>query len=157
KWRKVPGILMALGGLGALIGALVPGLRVQFAYSWLQAFMCCLSLCLGGLFLVLLHHLFDASWSVPIRRVNEHIACLLPVMALLFIPIALLAKRIYPWMNENPLEDHALEAKLPLFTVPMFYIIAVICFAVWAILSWQLRYWSLQQDQTGSHECTHKM
>src|SRR5438132_809619 len=91
RWRSLPAILIAAGGLGCLIGGLAPSLRQQFAYSWLLAFMFFLSLCLGGLFLVLLHHLFDASWSVPIRRVNEHIACLLPVMTFLFIPIALLA------------------------------------------------------------------
>jgi hypothetical protein len=32
----------------------------QFAYSWLLGFMFFLSLCAGGLFLVLVHHLFDA-------------------------------------------------------------------------------------------------
>src|SRR5438309_8530297 len=102
RWRSLPAILMAVGGLGSLIGGLVPSLRQQFAYSWLLAFMFFLSLCLGGLFLVLLHHLFDASWSVPIRRVNEHLACLFPVMTFLFIPIALLAPILYPWMTINP-------------------------------------------------------
>src|SRR6266478_9586518 len=110
KWRNVPNWLMAVGGLGVLLGAAVPALRQQFAFSWLLAFMLFLSLCLGGLFLVLVHHLFDAGWSVPIRRFCEHIATLLcPVMLVLFIPIAIGAKLIYPWMHEaNPLKDHAL-------------------------------------------------
>ena len=57
----------------------------QFAFSWLLAFMFFLSLCLGALFLVLVHHLFDAGWSVPIRRFCEHIASLLfPWMAVAF-------------------------------------------------------------------------
>src|ERR1041385_3333405 len=93
RWRAVPMWLMVIGGVGAAIGWAVPGLRMQFAYSWLLAFMFFLSLCLGALFLVLRHHLFDASWSVGIRRFEEHMAYLLPVMALLFIPIALLAPR----------------------------------------------------------------
>ena len=33
---------------------------------------------MGALFLVLAHHLFDAGWSVPIRRFCEHISNLLP-------------------------------------------------------------------------------
>src|SRR6266436_6375834 len=116
KWRNVPFILMGVGGLLALIGAVVK--VEQFAYSWLLAFMFCLSLCLGALFLVIVHHLFDAGWSVPIRRFCEHISTMLfPWMALLFIPIALLATKIYPWMHEaNPKLDHALQAKRPLFT-----------------------------------------
>src|SRR6266487_3858476 len=102
KWRKLPSLLMAGGGAVALIGLLV-SLAVkhdggqQFAFSWLLAFMFCLSICLGALFLVLVHHLFDAGWSVPIRRTCEHIASLLPLMAILWIPIAIFAKQLYAW------------------------------------------------------------
>src|ERR1044071_3027219 len=90
KWRNVPIILMAAGGLLAVIGAVVsfgdhdhPGR--QFGFSWLLAFMFCLSICLGALFLVIAHHLFDAGWSVAIRRTCENISSLLfPWMAILF-------------------------------------------------------------------------
>src|SRR5882724_13380059 len=93
RWRKVPAILMVIGGLLALIGFFVS--RQQFAYSWLLAFMFFLSLCLGSLFLVLVHHLFDAGWSVAIRRFCEHISTLLsPWMLFLFLPIAIGARTI---------------------------------------------------------------
>ena len=86
-------MLMAGGGLLSLIGAVA--FTDQFAFSWLQAFMFALSLCGGALFLVLVHHLFDAGWSVPIRRFCEHISTLsFPVLFLLFIPIAILAPRL---------------------------------------------------------------
>ena len=69
-------------------------------------------------------------------------------MAVLFIPIAWLAPEIYPWMKmllaHDP--DHAVTAKHPLFTFPGFYIVAVVCFAVWIVLSNRLRHWSLRQD-----------
>ena len=86
-WQKLPMILIGLGGAGGLIGALTPSLTKQFGYSYLLAFMFFLSLCLGGWFMVLMHHLFDASWSVPTRRFCEHVACLAPMLALLFLPI----------------------------------------------------------------------
>src|SRR5688500_13940534 len=85
KFRPLSTILIVVGGLGALLGFIF--FRKQFAFSWLTTFMFYLSIMLGGLFLVLVHHLFDASWSVPIRRINENIACLAPVMAVLFLPI----------------------------------------------------------------------
>ena len=78
-WQKAPMILIGVGGLGGLIGIFIPSLTKQFAHSYLLAFMFFLSICLGGLFLTIIHHLFDASWSVPIRRVTEHLAFLLPV------------------------------------------------------------------------------
>jgi hypothetical protein len=157
RWRNLPLQLMIGGGIVALIGALV--WPVNFAYAWLLGFMFFLSLCLGALFLVLVHHLFDAGWSVPIRRFCEHISSLLfPWMAVLFIPIALLAKRIYPWMQEaHPQADHALAAKYPLFTIPMFYVSAGALFLIWWVLTNRLRYWSLQQDKTGAALPTYRM
>src|SRR5436190_16666795 len=104
KWRKLPLALLIFGTMLSLVGAFVN--TKQFAYSYLLAFMFYLSLCLGGLFLVLLHHLFDASWSVPIRRIEEHFGGLLPIMTALFLPIAFFAKTIYPWMTADPNTDH---------------------------------------------------
>src|SRR5437879_825974 len=87
RGRNAPNLLLAAGGVLAVAGWIMN--PQQFGYSWLFAYMFYLSVCLGALFLVLVHHLFDASWSVPIRRVVEHLACLAgPVMAALFIPIA---------------------------------------------------------------------
>jgi len=155
KWRNVPTILMAAGGLLALIGFFYN--REQFAFSWLLAFMFFLSLAAGALFLVIAHHLFDAGWSVPIRRFLEHMANLLfPWMALLFIPIALLAPTLYGWMTLDP-PDHALHAKEPLFTREGFYIVAVFCFLSWWLIASRLRYWSLEQDKTGAALPTYRM
>jgi hypothetical protein len=150
-------ILMAVGGIGAGIGWAVYGSR-QFAFSWLLAFMFFLSLCLGGWFLVMAHHLFDASWSVPTRRFCEHLACLAgwPMLAL-FLPIAFMAPKIYEWMDKLGQPDHALSAKAPLFTMPGFYIVAAVCFAAWWFFPARLRHWSLEQDKTGAAVCTHQM
>lgn len=156
RWRNVPVLLMAVGGALALLGFFVK--RDQFAFSWLLAFMFCLSICLGGLFLVIVHHLFDAGWSVPIRRFCEHIASLLfPWMAILWIPVGLMAKTLYAWMNHNPEFDHALKAKEPLFTIPGFYIVSAACFLVWWVLAHGLRSWSIKQDAIGGAQPTYKM
>jgi hypothetical protein len=148
---------MVVGGLLAVLGFFWN--RQQFAYSWLLAFMFFLSLGLGGLFLVMAHHLFDAAWSVPIRRISEHLGTILfPTMAILFLPIAFLAPTVYPWMNEaQPQLDHALHAKYPLFTMPGFYITSAACFLVWWWLSSNLRGWSLKQDKIGGSLPTYKL
>jgi len=153
--------LMVAGVVFIVIGLVVAGERRwnQFAFSWLLGFMFFLSLCGGALFLVMAHHLFDAGWSVPIRRFCEHIASLFfPWLALLFVPIVVFAKTLYAWMRENPhYMDHALKAKQPLFTMPGFYIVAIICFGTWFFLSNRLRHWSLEQDKTGAALPTYKM
>jgi hypothetical protein len=155
KWRKLSLLLIVLGGVLGLIGLIRD--PKQFGYSYLLAFIFFLSLCLGGMFLTIIHHLFDAQWSVPIRRVTEHLAFLLPVMFFLFLPIAALAPTIYTWFNISPSSDHALLAKQPIFSKPWFYFIYILLFALWTFLSFKLRYWSLRQDETGAPECTYKM
>ncbi|MDB6031308.1 MAG: hypothetical protein JWM16_1646 [Verrucomicrobiales bacterium] len=156
KWGKLPLILLAVGGLlGAIGWASNPR---QFGYSYLVAYMFFLSICLGGLFFSIIHHLFDANWTMPIRRVCEHLACLLPIMGLLFLPIAILAPtHIYSWMQNLSHPDAALAAKQPLFTLKGFYISALVIFAAWFWLSFRMRHWSLLQDKTGDPKCTYAL
>ena len=157
RWRNVPYLLVGVGALGSLLGLLIDSR--QFAFAWLLAFMFYLGLGLGALFLVMIHHLFDAGWSVSIRRLCEHLACLLfPWLALMFVPIALLAPTLYEWMRLGAGQhDHALQAKWPLFTKPMWYGVSAVVFAVWWWLSRGLRRWSLAQDRTGAAACTYKL
>lgn len=156
---KVPLILI---GVGIVLGGITAAVNLkQFTYSYLLAFMFFLSICLGSMFLVLVHHLFDAMWSVPIRRTCEHIAFLLPVMGLLFIPIAIFAPKIYTWLSESMHHatdaDPALAAKQPIFSAPWFYGIALGLFLIWTWLSYNLRKWSLLQDRDGAAICTYKL
>jgi len=162
KWRNVPTILIGVGGVLALIGlgvsfgVLHDGGK-QFAFSWLLAFMFCLSIGLGSLFLVLAHHLFDAGWSVPIRRFCEHLASLLPFMAIFWIPIAIFRKQLYSWMTMSPSSTEALATKQPLFTEAGFFIASIGIFVVWYILTRGLRSWSIKQDTMGGSLPTYKM
>jgi hypothetical protein len=153
RWRALPNWLMIVGGVGALLGVFTDA--KQFAFSWLLAYMFFLSLCLGSLCLVILHHLFDAGWSVPIRRVCEQMAYSLRHMVWLWLPIGFFASKLYKWMGHAP--DLSTKAKFPLFTMPGFYIVSVFCLASWWWLSSRLRAWSLKQDDTGSVECTTMM
>ena len=157
RWRKLPTILLVVGALLVLLGLVTETTRQQLMFSYLMAYMFVLSLCLGGLFLVLIHHLFDAAWSVPLRRVTEHLSCLLfPVMAILWIPIGVFAPKMYPWMQMvHP--DHALSAKQSLLNKPTWYAVSVALFLIWGFLTRSLRKWSLRQDETGSPKCTYAM
>jgi len=103
KWRSLPVKLMGGGIVLAILGTAVHVMRhggaqlqIQLGYAWLVAFMFCLSLSLGSLFLVLVHHLFDAGWSVATRRMCEHMASLLcPTLFFMWLPIGALAPQMY--------------------------------------------------------------
>ncbi len=146
----------AEGGHGHGANAVEVTLLSQFLYSYLTAYMFCLSIVVGALFLVILHHLFDASWSVPIRRVNEQIACLAPIMGILSLPILILAPSIYPWMSINPAHDHSLDVKKVLFNRTSFTVILVVIFALWSFMALNFRKWSIAQDKDGAAKWTSK-
>jgi len=162
RWAKLPAVAMAVGGILSLIGLVASWGEygpAEFGFSWLLAFIFFLSIALGSLFLVMVHHLTSAGWSVPIRRFCEHLASLLfPWLAILFVPVAIFGKSIYSWLQvANPSANNLLVAKAPVFTLPGFWIASACFFGVWWLLSSRLVYWSLRQDVTGDPQCTHRM
>lgn len=139
---------------GATVG---PTLLQQFGYSYLTAFMFCLSLCIGSLFFILIHHLFDAMWSVPLLRIAENMAALFfPWMLIALIPVLALQKVIYPWLRLDPGEDHALAVKVILFNPISFNLLLVVIFLFWGWLAHTFRRYSLNQDKDGAAIWTHK-
>jgi hypothetical protein len=154
-WRSLPKVLMVIGGILSIIGLCIR--PAAFGFAWLFAFIFFLTISLGALFLVMLHHLTDAGWSVGIRRFCEHLASLLfPWLAILFIPVVLLSHKIFTWLN-LPLDNELIRARWPVFTLGGFIVVSGIFFAVWWILSSRLSGLSLEQDKTGAAECTRKM
>ncbi len=160
-WRKAPPVLMVMGGILSLIGLVAS--PKEFAFSWLVSFMFFLTLSLGALMFVFIHHLSDAGWSVATRRVNEHLASLLfPWLAVLFLPIGILATafphttELYHWMS-LPSTDPSVAVKWPVFTIPGFWITSAIFFAIWWLMTGRINYWSLRQDVTGDPVCSYKM
>lgn len=131
----------------------------QIAHSYLTAYMFVLSLCVGGLFLVLVHHLFDAAWSAPIRRLSETLASMLFVwMPLLVLPIVGFAwgKGIYAWFWIDPATDHALDVKKIMFNKWAFTIgVPALIFLLGRIAKNFLNY-SLAQDKDGASKWTFK-
>lgn len=153
-FQAVPPVLMLVGGVLSAFGLYN---ATELGFCWLFAFIFYYSICLGALFLVLVHHLTDAGWSVGIRRFCEHIAALLgwPIVVL-FLPVAALAPKIYAWMSLPP-TDYLVAAKSPVFTKPGFYVTSAIFLAILGFLATRLRSLSLQQDESGAASLTRKM
>ena len=62
-----------------------------------MAFVFYLTITLGSLFFVMLHHLARAGWSVTLRRLAEAFSGNVALMAILFVPLAFNLNAIYPW------------------------------------------------------------
>ncbi|HEX9045473.1 MAG TPA: hypothetical protein VF988_00485 [Verrucomicrobiae bacterium] len=157
----LPGAMIFFGAALTIFGAILSFTRnegKEFGFAWLLAFMFYYSISLGALFVVMVHHLTDAGWSVGIRRFSEHIASLLRwPLIIMFLPVGLLGPKIYKWMTLNTATNDVLAAKQPVFTTAGFWVTSAIFFGIWYVLTSRLCSLSLQQDETGSPECTRKM
>ncbi len=128
----------------------------SFLFSYLTAFVFCLSLALGGLAFVILHHLFDASWSVPVLRLAEHMACLVRPLTFFLLPLLAMQSVVWPWMSVDPAADHSLDVKRILLNHGSFTVVLLGVFALWNFMAYSFRSYSLAQDKDGAAIWTHK-
>jgi hypothetical protein len=122
----------------------------QFYQSYLIAYLLWLGIALGCLPLLMLHHLVGGVWGFVIRRIVEAGIRTLPLMALLFLPIAFGIHHLYEWSHaEVVAADPALQHKSLFLNVPFFLVRAAIYFGAWLVFAYFLNRWSLEQDRTG--------
>jgi len=88
-------------GVGALVLCAVGFFinRDQFFRAWLIGYMLWLGVALGSMGLMMIHHLSGGAWGMVVRRVWEASSRTLPLLTLLFVPVALGMNRLYPWTH----------------------------------------------------------
>jgi hypothetical protein len=146
----------AIGVAGCLIGWVVAPRDFFVAYLFSHFFF--LSLSLGSLALLMIHHLTAGDWGYAVRRFLESAVSNLPLLALLFVPFFFGLAKLYPWKNSAVVAaDETLRETQIYLNTPGFILRTAIVFAVWIIMARQLLKWSAEQDETTSLEPTRKM
>jgi len=92
----------------------------RFLRAYVIAFAFLVTLGLGALFFVLLHHLVHARWSLKACLRMERMGGVLDWAPLLFLPIMLNAKGLYPWMRASSADLLRHPAKAVYWTTPFF-------------------------------------
>lgn len=124
----------------------------RFQHAWLLACAFFLTISLGALFFVILQHLVRAGWSVVVRRIAELAAANVLVVAVLVLPLVVLAAMgdgsLWSWADPASAEGHPLIAKKAAFLNGTFFAVrCAIYFGAWILIArWFLRR-SLQQDE----------
>ncbi len=117
--------------------------------------MYCLTIALGALFFVMLQHLTGAAWSVTSRRVAETLTLVIPLSAVLFLPVVFGLPHLYQWARpEIVAADPLLQAKQAYLNPQGFYIRAAVCFLIWSLWAVILYRNSVKQDDGGTLELT---
>ncbi len=146
-------LLLAIG-----LAAVTPGGWRRFLFAYLVAFAYVLSLALGALYFVVLHHLTNSGWSVVVRRVAEAIVATLPFLALLSVPLLLGLAQIYPWASSGAAaQRQGAGANGAYLNVPFFLVRWFFYFLVWGVLARFFVRRSLAQDESGDVALTLQM
>ncbi|HNN52584.1 MAG TPA: hypothetical protein PKO07_16270, partial [Pseudomonadota bacterium] len=157
RWAMIFGGIGLLGLAATASGFFSESTRTEALSAYLVAFFYVLTLGVGTMFFAALQHLVGARWSVVPRRIAENYGSFTPWLVLLFIPIAVFAKDILPWMNIDGIKSEeyraavqlAMESKTWYLTVPFFFGRAVIFLAFWAVAGTFYYRKSVEVDSTG--------
>jgi hypothetical protein len=139
----VAAVALALTALGFLLDTrrALWGYHVAFVY-WA-------GIALGALVMNMAFHAGKARWYVVFRRVVEVIGASGVLFLVLFLPIALGAGHIFPWVNPGALEGelrHLAEHRHAYLNVPFFLVRSAAYFAIWIVVAHLLYRWSVRQD-----------
>ena len=130
----------------------------QFFSAYLAAYVFCLGLCLGALVILMIYHLTGGAWGFLVRRILEASTRTLPVLAVLFIPVACGVSWLYPWAQPATVAaDPSFQQKQIYLNVPFWIGRAVLYFVAWSVLAYLLNRWSRRQDETGDPRLRRRM
>jgi hypothetical protein len=150
---------LAIGAVAALlclVGAVVD--RTAFARAYLVAWLYWTGASLGAIALLTLNHVTGGAWGTAIRRFLEAMVRVLPVLAVLFLPIALQLPALYEWARPDAVAaDELLRHKQPYLNPTFFLARTVLYFAAWLALSRALLAWSAAQDATTDARPTERL
>lgn len=157
-------LLIGLIGIAIAGWGLYQGLQLndtRLVMSWLLGYAAWFSMGIGILMLVMLFYVFGAGWPIIIRRQLEHALAAFPYLALLFIPLLIIAwfhhknpGVLWVWINphailpsgETVAQDVLYQSKaaylnLPFFTARVVFYLLALC-----TLSYFLRKSSFKMD-----------
>jgi hypothetical protein len=142
---------LLVGGI-ALLVSIFGALRSPkvFFESYLMSFMLILGLAVGSLGLMMLQHLTSGQWGIIIRRPLESASRTLPLVAALFLPIALFGMNFLyrAWLDPQKLKEEPLsKLQQSYLTYGGYLVRAVIYFAIWLLLMFLFTGLSKRQDR----------
>jgi len=138
-WQRRALIVGALGAIGCVIGGVLQ--LDAFLRGYLIAYMFWTGLSLGCLALLMVQYLSGGLWGLVIRRFLEAGAKVLPMMAVLFLPILFFRTHMYEWM------EHPIKQNHWYLNTPNWIIRYVLYFVIWIILMKALTNWGARLDR----------
>ena len=160
--KRIVAFAAALSAVGVVLlfaGALVDGPRALYAY--LAAYNFVVSTAVGALIFLMICHAMHAGWPTLLLRLTEAMVATLPLCLVLFVPIVLGLRVIYPWLRPETLADEHLRrviAERAAYLNPVGFVARTAAyFAVWIVVGFFLRRWSSARDAAAGAAARERM
>lgn len=151
RWRT---LALGVGGIALIIWAVGAYFDTEQALrSWLLGYIFWGGIGLGSLGVLMLQYLTGGAWGVVIRRSLEAGTRTLPIIFLMFIPLAIgvWTRSVYEWTH-LPITDYAM-AHRGVYMTPWFWVVrSLVYFAIWGVMVYLLNKWSAEQEATTTVE-----
>ena len=147
-------LALGVGGIGLIVWAVGAYFNPEQALrSWLLGFIFWGGIGLGCLGVLMLQYVTGGAWGVLIRRILEAGSRTLPIIILMFIPLAIgvYTHKFYEWTILPPTE-HIMEHRGVYMTTWFWIVRSLIYFAFFGAMVLFLNKWSLDQEKTTTVE-----
>jgi hypothetical protein len=125
------------------------------AFANVIGYLLLASLGVGALFLIALEYIGGAVWSVPMRRVNEHLAALTLLLPLAALPLFFHLHDVFHWTHSDLVAaDAGLQGKSPYLNVQFFILRFAVAFVLWSLFYFLFTRNSLRQDESRDQALT---
>ena len=152
RWQNIAlgvgGIFTLVIMIAALIGT--DAQKEQALRSWLLGFIFWGGIGIGSLGILLLQYLIRGAWGIVVRRIVEAGSRTLPIIAILFIPIAFGVTYLYEWTHLK--NDPVIQYRQPYLSVEWFLIRAALYFILWGVMVYLLNKWGANQDKAANYD-----
>jgi hypothetical protein len=162
-WKARALMIAVLFTVTAVVLAFLDGSVDHVYRAWVVGLVLNFGFCCGGLLLLMLQYVTGGKWGLLLRRPLEAMSRTLPLIILYWIALGFMLKRLYMWANPQIAQDdlsaklitgdqfqsiqHAIEWKRPMLNVGTYWIVGLICFAIWGFYTWRLNTLSLQRER----------
>jgi hypothetical protein len=160
-WRTRALIVAVAATLVSLIFLGFPGGKTHMLRGYLLGVILSFGFAGGGLAVLMLQYVSGGKWGLLLRRPLEAMTRTLPLVLLMFVPLALLMKKLYLWAAYpnteateqgllrhalNEAQAHALNAKRPMLNPGSVMVQSLVVFAVLLTFMYFLNKWSVERD-----------
>jgi MFS transporter, NNP family, nitrate/nitrite transporter len=145
--RKALIASLAVGVIGFAVAIIFGSPRLWPSFL-LNAFYF-LTLALGAMVFLSIHHVSNAGWSAALRRVPESMMAYLPIGALAMLLIFFGRHSIYEWSTGYAATTAAMKMKAAFLNTPFFTARMAVMLAIWCAFAYMIRRESRRQDEDG--------